>query len=415
MCTFAGEKERIDDIIMKVAGFRFRLVPCLLAAIVLGIVAGLVLPVWAMRVFMTYNALFGQFLNFMIPLIIVGLVTPAIADLRGGGGRLLAIAVIVAYGVTIVAGYLSYASSVWVFPHFVDSRAVDIMSGGAATLQPYFTFSIPPLMDIMSALVLSFTVGLGVAYSSSETLLRVTKDFRTVIGKAISGALIPLVPLYIFGIFMDMSASGEVVRILRLVASLVLLLVVLHIVWLVVLYAVAGAVTRRNPFRLLWNMVPAYLTAFGTQSSAATIPVTLRQTLVNGVSVELSSFVIPLYATVQLSGSMLKLVACAVSVMLLRGMPFDMSLFSGFIFVVGITLLAAPGVPGGVVMASLGVLASVLGFNESDQALTIAFYMTIGGLGTACNVTGDCALAMVLDHFYHRRTAVPESVATPEG
>ncbi len=369
-------------------------------AICLGIAAGLVLPTWALRAFATFNAVFSQFLGFMIPLIIVGLVTPAIADLGRGGGRMLAITVAMAYGATILAGLMSYGISAGIFPLLVSPRDVGAGTGEAAALAPYFSLSIPPPMDVMTALALSFTVGLGIACGGADGLHRVCGDLRTVVERAIGSVLIPLLPLYILGIFMDMAASGEVARVIGVFASIVAVIFAMHIAWLLFLYAIAGGVAGRNPLRLLATMMPAYLTALGTQSSAATIPVTLRQTLANGVREEIAGFTIPLCATIHLSGSMLKIVSCSVALMLMQGMPYDFGLFLGFICMLGITMVAAPGVPGGAIMAALGVLASMLGFTEPDLALMIAIYIAMDCLGTACNVTGDGAIAIIMQRLF---------------
>ena len=178
----------------------------------------------------------------------------------------------------------------------------------------------------------------------------------------------------------------------------------LHIFLLVFQYSIAALFVRKNPFRLLGRMMPAYFTALGTQSSAATIPVTLEQTKKNGVSADIAGFVIPLCATIHLSGSTLKIVACALALMIMQGMPFDFPLFAGFIFMLGITMVAAPGVPGGAIMAALGILQSMLGFDESAQALMIALYIAMDSFGTACNVTGDGAIALIIDKVMGKGT-----------
>jgi Na+/H+-dicarboxylate symporter len=203
--------------------------------------------------------------------------------------------------------------------------------------------------------------------------------------------------LYIFGIFLDMTAAGEVFRVLTVFIKIIGVIFLLHIVWLVLLYAVSGLITKRNPFKMLSTMLPAYFTALGTQSSAATIPVTLAQTRKMGVSEQVSGFVIPLCATIHMSGSMLKIVACAMALMMMQGMAINFTLFFGFICLLGITMVAAAGVPGGAIMAALGVLASVLGFSPEDQALMISLYIAMDSFGTACNVTGDGALAAIVD------------------
>ena len=379
--------------------FRIGLLPRILIAIVLGIVIGQVLPLWLVRVFETFNGIFSQFLGFCIPFIIVGLVTVAIADIGRGAGRMLLITVLIAYGCTLVAGLLSYATGQTFFPKLITPGIpLEEISEGQG-IAPYFTVTIPPLMDVMTALVMAFVLGLGAATLETDYLKNVARDFQQIIVKTISSVILPLLPLYIFGIFLNMTSSGQVFGILMVFISIIGIIFALHILCLIGLYCVAGSVVKRNPLKLLWNMLPAYFTALGTQSSAATIPVTLEQTRKNGVCEEVSGFVIPLCATIHLSGSMLKIVACALALMMMQGMPYTFWQFFGFICMLGITMVAAPGVPGGAIMAALGILQSMLGFDEAAQALMIGLYIAMDSFGTACNVTGDGAIALVIDRL----------------
>lgn len=376
--------------------FRFGLLPRVIVAIALGVALGGVLPEWMVRVFLTFNGVFSQFLGFAIPLIIVGMVIPAIADIGRGAGRMLAITVALAYGSTIVAGLASYFTGVLTFPSLIESQ-IQLDAAEAVKIAPFFTMDIPPVMSVMTALVLAFVVGLGLAYIQGDTLRRAASEFEKIVTMTIEAVIIPLLPLYIFGIFLDMTAAGEVFRVLMVFVKIIGVIFLLHIVWLVFLYVVSGVVSKRNPFKMLSTMLPAYFTALGTQSSAATIPVTLAQARKMGVSEQVSGFVIPLCATIHMSGSMLKIVACAMALMMMQGMTFNFTLFLGFICLLGITMVAAAGVPGGAIMAALGVLASVLGFSPEDQALMISLYIAMDSFGTACNVTGDGALAAIVD------------------
>ena len=378
---------------------RFGLLPRVIVAIVLGVALGGVLPEWVIRVFLTFNGVFSQFLGFAIPLIIVGMVIPAIADIGRGAGRMLAVTVALAYGSTIVAGLASYFTGVLTFPSLIDSQVKLDAAAEATKILPFFTMDIPPLMSVMTALVSAFVVGLGLAHIKGDVLRRAAKEFETIITMTIESIIIPLLPLYIFGIFLDMTAAGEVFRVLSVFVKIIGVIFLLHIVWLVFLYVVSGLITKRNPMKMLATMLPAYFTALGTQSSAATIPVTLAQARKMGVSDEVSGFVVPLCATIHMSGSMLKIVACAMALMMMQGMAFNFTLFFGFICLLGITMVAAAGVPGGAIMAALGVLASVLGFSPEDQALMISLYIAMDSFGTACNVTGDGALAAIVDKF----------------
>ena len=382
------------------------LLPRIIIAIVMGIVIGNVLPEVWVRVFVTFNYVFSQFLGFLIPLIIVGLVAPAIADIGRSAGRLLLLTVGLAYADTIVSGLLAYGTGTMLFPHLIDTQA-SMAVEKADALQPFFQLQIPAILDVMAALVSSFVVGIGIAYTNSPTLKNGFTEFRTIIERTIQVAIIPILPLYIFGIFLGMTYTGEAYHIIAVFAKIICIIFILHIVILLYEFLIAGGVARKNPLRLLMNMLPAYLTALGTSSSAATIPVTLRQTKKNGVSDEIASFCVPLCATIHLSGSMMKITCCALTVCLISGLPHDLPLFLHFIMLLAVCMVAAPGVPGGAVMAALGPLAGILGFSPDAQALMIALYIAMDSFGTACNVTGDGALTVIIErlHSVHKGTA----------
>ena len=378
------------------------LLPRIIIAIILGIAIGNFLPTPLVRLFVTFNSIFGEFLNFSIPLIILGLVTIAIADIGKGAGRMLLVTALIAYGATLFSGFLSYFTGAAIFPSLITPGAPLDEVSEAQGILPYFSVAIPPLMNVMTALVLAFTLGLGLASLHSDALKNVARDFQEIIVRMISAVILPLLPIYIFGIFLNMTHSGQVFSILMVFIKIIGVIFILHIFLLVFQYCIAALFVRKNPFRLLGRMLPAYFTALGTQSSAAT----LEQTKKNGVSADIAGFVIPLCATIHLSGSTLKIVACALALMMMQGMPFDFSLFAGFIFMLGITMIAAPG---GAIMASLGILQSMLGFDESAQALMIALYIAMDSFGTACNVTGDGAIALIIDKIMGKRKT-PESL-----
>ena len=373
------------------------LLPRVIIAIVVGVVAGSVLP--ESRLLLTFNDIFSQFLGFFIPILIVGLVVPSIADIGSGAGRMLAFTALLAYGSTVVAGFVSYFTGEAIFPHLIDSSATEQLTSQSSSLTPYFSVQIPPVMDVMTALVMAFLFGLGIAYLKGDKLRHVAYEARDIVVMTIDNVVIPLLPIFIFCIFYNMTASGEVFRVMSVFVKIIAVIFVLHVLWLVALYVVAGAVAGKNPFKMLKTMLPAYFTALGTQSSAATIPVTLAQAKKMGVSEGVAGFVIPLCATIHLSGSMLKIVACALALMMMQGIEYDFAQVAGFIFMLGITMVAAPGVPGGAIMAALGVLTSMLGFSPADQALMISLYIAMDSFGTACNVTGDGALAMIVNRF----------------
>lgn len=371
----------------------------ILIAIGLGILCGQFFPVWAGRLFQTFNSIFSQFLGFLIPLLIVGFVAPAIADIGNKAGKMLVATAALAYVSTICSGFMSYFVGDTFFPSMISPRKLDAIES-ATDLSPFFTISIPPMMDVMTSLVFAFMLGLALAYIKGETLKRVFDQFRDVISLTIGKAIIPLLPLYIFGIFLNMTVSGQVVTVISAFVKIILIIFAMHIFLLIFQYCIAALVVKKNPFKLLFTMLPAYFTALGTQSSAATIPVTLRQAVKMGVSEDVAGFVIPLCATIHMSGSTMKIVACAVALMIMQGLPYDTGMFAGFICMIGISIIAAPGVPGGAIMASLGMLASILHFTEADQALMIALYIAMDSFGTACNVTGDGFIALIINKCF---------------
>ncbi len=377
----------------------------ILIAIAMGVGIGLVAPAWMVRLFLTFNGIFSQFLGFAIPLIIVGLVAPAISDIGKTAGKMLLITVAIAYGSTIFAGLVSYLTGAALFPGMIQSGTSLQEVASATELAPYFTVTIPPLMNVMTALILAFTLGLGLASLEGQTLKNALHDFEQVIIKTIKSAIIPLLPLYIFGIFLNMTHVGQVFSILTVFIKIIGIIFVIHVGILLLQFTIAGGFARKNPFRLLWNMMPAYFTALGTQSSAATIPVTLEQAKKNGVSEDTAGFTVPLCATIHMAGSILKITACALALMIMQGMPYDFGMFLGFICMLGITMVAAPGVPGGAIMASLGLLQSMLGFDQEAQALMIALYIAMDSFGTACNVTGDGAIAIIVDKITGKKSA----------
>ena len=385
------------------------LLPKIIIAIALGVGAGYVLPGWCARCVATFSALFSEFLGFFIPLIILGFVAPAIADIGARAGRMLLATALLAYLFTLGAGFLAYFTGVTFFPSMIETAdyAGDILH--ATKVEPYFTVGMPPLMGVVSALVLAFILGLGAAALKTNAIKSLLGEFREIVGKVISRVIVPLLPVYIFGIFMDKTITGEVASVVGTFLRIIAVIFALHVMVLVLQYCVAApfSTSGHNPLRLLWTMMPAYFTALGTQSSAATIPVTLERTIAMGVNKDVAGFTVPLCATIHMSGSTLKLVACALALMIAHGMPYDFGMFAGFIAMLGITIIAAPGVPGGAVMAALGLFSSILGCSEADCALMIALYIAMDSFGTACNVTGDGAIAIIIARIFHPKQSRP--------
>lgn len=389
------------------------LLPRILIAIALGVGAGFVFPEWLSRCFITFNGIFSSFLGFLIPLLIVGFVAPAIAELGKQAGKMLLVTALIAYLMTFGSGMLAYFTASSSFPLLISADAYVGMNeaAGATALKPYFTMEIGAMFSVMTALVLAFVLGLGVSRLSTTSLKNGLEDFRGVIQLAIMKIIIPCLPIYIFGIFLDMSVTGTVGTVLLTFSKIILVIFALHVGLLVLQYLVASLFSGLNPFKALWTMMPAYFTALGTQSSAATIPVTLRQTIAMGVDKDVAGFVIPLCATIHMSGSTLKIVSCAIALMITHGMAYDAGMFAGFISMLAITIIAAPGVPGGAIMASLGLLSSMLGFSEADNALMIALYIAMDSFGTACNITGDGAIAQIVARLFGKKASVNTHVA----
>ena len=376
------------------------LLPLILLAILLGIVCSIFLPEWMVRIFVTFNSIFSNFLGMFIPLLIIGLVAPSIADLGKGAGRLLLITVAIAYVSTISAGFVSYFACRWTFPSLIgnDMGALDAFDS-SENIAPYFTIEMPAFINVTTALVLSFVLGLGCSFIKGTALKSFLDDFRSIVMLTISNVIIPCLPIFIFGIFLKMGAEGQVVTVLGMFMKIILVILVLHVGVLLVQFLIAGGIARKNPFKSLVTMLPAYATALGTQSSAATIPVTMNCAKKLIDREEIAEFTVPLCATIHMPCSILKIVACSFAVAFSMGMSVDFGLYAGFIMMLAVTMIAAPGVPGGAIMAALALISSMLGFDANMQGVVIAIYIALDSFGTAGNVTGDGAVAMIVDRI----------------
>ena len=371
-------------------------------AIVLGIVCGLFFPEWLQRIFATFNGLFSNFLGFFVPLLILGLIVPGIANVGKSAGKLLGITLALAYTFTLFSGFFTWGVCETFYPEMLKNATLSTVENSGGNFEPYFTVEMPPIMGVMSALIAAFVIGIGLTAVGGDSLKKVFNDFYEIIIMTITRVVIPLLPLYIFGIFMSMSASDQITCVLEVFLKLIVVIFAMTAVLLLVQFGIAGIVARKNPLKMLKNMLTAYFTALGTQSSAATIPVTLKQTIKNGIDESIAGFVIPLCATIHLSGSAMKITACALAISMITGLEIPMETMVGFIFMLGITMVAAPGVPGGAIMAAIGVLQSILGFDDTAVALMIALYIAMDSFGTATNVTGDGAIAVIIDKIKHK-------------
>ena len=396
----------------------------ILVAILLGILVG-----WAshrgntdipVRIFATFGMLFNQLLGFAIPLIILGFIAPGIGSIGRGAGKMLGKAVAIAYVSTILAGFMALIVASLLYPHILNgSTAAAVTNPSASLVKPYgvtvdangvetLPFTLPPMMSVTTALIFAFLLGLGMAGLSSTRMYDLAEDFRSIVEKFLSYVIIPLLPIYILSVFANMTYAGQVQHILRVFGKVFVMVLVLHWVFLLLLYGVAGLVRKRNPFTFLKRMMPAYVTALGTQSSAATIPVTLRSAKEAGVHSRIADFAIPLNANIHLAGSMITITSCsaAVSTMVQGHVPRFSSMIP-LILVLGVMMVAAPGVPGGAVMTAVGALQSMLGFSPTMIALIIALHLAQDSFGTATNVTGDGALAAILEGMSSKQLDMP--------
>ena len=375
------------------------LLPKLILGIILGIIIGLVsraLDFYVIvRLLSTFSSIFGNFLSFVIPLIIIAFVAPGIADLGKGAGKLLAITTGIAYVSTIIAGGVAYVVGIAILPKFI--KLGQVAKKTTIDVTPYFNIEMPAVMGVMTALVLAFILGLGMAHIKGKTLLGATQDFQNVIQGVVRTVLIPFIPLHIAGLFSKLTATGEMFKTMKAFSIVFVLLILLQMIYIVFQYAIAWMITGKNPGKSIKTMLPAYLTALGTQSSAATIPVTLECAKKNGVSEDIADFVIPLCATIHLAGDTITLVLASMGVMILSGKMPTVTMMVPFILMLGITMVAAPGIPGGGVMAALGLLEKMLMFTPAQQGLMIAIHFAQDSFGTATNITGDCAIAIVVD------------------
>ena len=354
-----------------------------------------------LRTLKTFNVIFAQLLKFIVPLLILGLVTPSIAEAGRGAGRFLLTVMVLSYLSTCAAALFAYFSAGELLPHYVASGAVAATGKGVAIL-PYVDLKIPPLCDVLTALALSFMIGVGTIVTGSEAMRRWFVELGEIVKLTIVKVIIPGLPIYIMTMICEMTASGKIGAMAGTMFKVIGTGWALTLVFLVLLYALAGMVARRNPFVCLLNMCPAYLTALSIASSSAVIPVTLDCCEKNGISKGVRNFVVPLCANVHMVGSAIKLMTSLLAVVIIYGLDIGFAQYLHFTFMFAIAAVAAPGVMCGVLMASIGFVESILGFSSEQVAVVMAFYMALDGYGPAANVTGDGAIALVCDRFFRR-------------
>ncbi|MGL4765694.1 MAG: dicarboxylate/amino acid:cation symporter [Aeromonas sp.] len=376
-----------------------KLVLKLIAGILAGLLLGLYAPEWVARVLFTAKTVIGQLITFTIPLIILFFIMSGIASLPKNSGKLLGKTVALSYCSTILAGLFAFTVASHLIPQL--TTAAEPTTTEAVKLASYVNLEIPPLFGVMSALAAAFVFGIGISATQATDLRRVADQGRDIIDRLLAKVIIPLLPFYIAGVFVEMTVEGTVFATLKTFGVVLVMAILMHWVWLSVLFVGTGLALGRSPAQLIKNMLPAYFTALGTMSSAATIPVALQSSKNNGVSDGIANFTVPLCATIHLCGSTITLVTCATAVMFLSehlAIP-GIDTMLPFIMMLGVIMIAAPGAPGGGVMSALGLLTSMLGFGEASIALMIALYLAQDSFGTACNVTGDGVIALWADRF----------------
>lgn len=393
---------------MKKISLVFRILIALVLGIGIGLISGSTEIIFPVRILATFSNLFGNFLTFIIPFIIIGFIVPGIATLGQKSGKVLAITGIFSYVSTIIAGFIAYIVGGAFLPRLI--KVATLAQEGGLKAEPYFTVEIPAMMDVMTALVFAFVMGIGISKIKNSKLLKISIEFNNIVSMVINNILIPLVPLYIGSIFAKLSLSGEIFTTLKSFGSVYLILFGLQFTYILVQFVIAGSLRKENPISIIKKMLPAYLTALGTQSSAATIPVTLKCTKDNKVSEEVADFVIPLCATIHLAGDTITLVVTAMGVMLMNGIIPTFAMIMPFIFMLGITMVAAPGVPGGGVMSALGLIQTMLGFGSVESSIMIALHSAQDSFGTATNVTTDGAIAIMIDRLIYKTEAKKEKL-----
>lgn len=359
------------------------LFPKVVIAILLGSLLGIIAPDVLVRILKTFNVFFAQILKFIVPLLVLGLVTPSVANLGRGAGKMLIAVMIISYISTVGAGLFSYGFATTLFPHYLEVGEIATSAAEGKTFAPFIELKIPPVCDILTALLLSFMVGVGIIVTGATGLKKGFDEFGEIVKLTIEKVIIPLLPFYIFTMMCEMSAAGKLSVVLGSGVKIIGTGVALSICYLVLQYLIAGALSGKNPFKCLWNILPAYLTGFSICSSSAVIPVTLECAIKNGIRKDIADFVVPLCSTVHMCG-----------------IPLSFGLFLNFALLQAVAAVAAPGVMGGVLMASIGLLESVLGFTPDQCALMMTIYLALDGYGPACNVSGDAAIALVIDRFF---------------
>lgn len=382
----------------------------LLLGIIVGIILGLVAPEKLMVVLVPIKNILGQVINFVVPLIVIGFIAPSITKLGSNASRMLGVALVLAYVSSILAAFLSMGAGYAIIPNMPVASQAETLKELPADV---FALSIPQIMSVMSALAFSVLIGLSAVWTKSKTVISVLGEFQNMVLTMVSKVIIPILPFFICLTFTGLAYDGTITKQLPVFVGAVLIVIVGHYIWLAVLYMVAGAYSGKNPMEVLKHYGPAYITAIGTMSSAATLAVALRGAQKSKVLREdMVEFGIPLFANIHLCGSVLTetFFVMIVSKVLYGTLP-EVGTMLIFCALLAVFAIGAPGVPGGTVMASLGLITGVLGFGNDGTALMLAIFAIQDSFGTACNVTGDGALTLMLTGYAEKHNIKKQDIS----
>ena len=385
----------------------------LLLGVIIGIVLGLISNEAVMNVIVTIKFVLGELINFCVPLIVIGFIAPSITKLGKNASRILGVAVLLAYVSSVLAALGSMAAGYGLIPHLSIVSEVD---GLKELPEIVFQLEIPQIMSVMSALAFSILMGLAATWTRAETVIRLLDEFQQIVLMIVSKIVIPILPVFIALTFWSLAYEGTITKQLPVFLKVVLIVMIGHFIWMTVLYTVGGIYSGNNPWKVVKHYGPAYITAVGTMSSAATLAVALKCARKSEPVLrdDMVSFGIPLFANIHLCGSVLTEVFFVMTVsQILYGKLPSVGTMILFCALLGVFAIGAPGVPGGTVMASLGLITGVLGFDATGTALMLTIFALQDSFGTACNVTGDGALTMILTG-YAKRHNIEEQVGTVE-
>ena len=382
----------------------------LLIGIVIGIIFGQIFPENVMSVVVPLKNILGQVINFVVPLIVIGFIAPSITKLGNNASRMLGVALMVAYTSSVLAALLSMGAGYAIIPNL---PVVSEIEGLKELPEDVFGLTIPQIMNVMSALAFSILIGLAAIWTKAKTIITILDEFQNIVLAIVSKIIIPILPVFIAFTFTCLSYDGTITKQLPVFVSAVVIVMIGHYIWLTVLYVVAGVYSGKNPMEVVKHYGPAYITAVGTMSSAATLAVALRCARKSKVLREdMVDFGVPLFANIHLCGSVLtEVFFCMIVSKVLYGTLPDIQTLVLFCVLLAIFAIGAPGVPGGTVMASLGLITGVLGFGDDGTALMLAIFALQDSFGTACNVTGDGALTLFLTGYAEKHGIEKQSIS----